>query len=81
MFKPGVEVCCLKRENIQLFSFADVYKLQNEILGEGAYAVVQTCINLITNKEYAVKASIRTLFYLKQHIAKQTVVSAHTSIK
>ncbi|XP_056100642.1 MAP kinase-interacting serine/threonine-protein kinase 2a [Rhinichthys klamathensis goyatoka] len=35
--------------------FEDVYKLQSEILGEGAYAVVQTCINLITNKEYAVK--------------------------
>ncbi|KAK7162904.1 hypothetical protein R3I93_007066 [Phoxinus phoxinus] len=35
--------------------FEDVYRLQNEILGEGAYAVVQTCINLITNKEYAVK--------------------------
>uniref|UniRef100_A0A672SVD7 non-specific serine/threonine protein kinase n=1 Tax=Sinocyclocheilus grahami TaxID=75366 RepID=A0A672SVD7_SINGR len=35
--------------------FEDVYKLQNEILGEGAYAVVHTCINLITNKEYAVK--------------------------
>uniref|UniRef100_A0A672N029 non-specific serine/threonine protein kinase n=1 Tax=Sinocyclocheilus grahami TaxID=75366 RepID=A0A672N029_SINGR len=35
--------------------FEDVYKLQNEILGEGAYAVVQTCINLVTNKEYAVK--------------------------
>lgn len=35
--------------------FEDVYKLQNDILGEGAYAVVQTCINLITNKEYAVK--------------------------
>ncbi|CAB1326876.1 unnamed protein product, partial [Coregonus sp. 'balchen'] len=26
-----------------------------EVLGEGAYAVVQTCINLITQKEYAVK--------------------------
>ncbi|XP_059419802.1 MAP kinase-interacting serine/threonine-protein kinase 2-like isoform X2 [Carassius carassius] len=35
--------------------FEDVYKLRNEILGEGAYAVVHTCINLITNKEYAVK--------------------------
>lgn len=35
--------------------FEDVYKLQNEVLGEGAYAVVQSCINLITNKEYAVK--------------------------
>ncbi|KAJ8278950.1 hypothetical protein COCON_G00060160 [Conger conger] len=35
--------------------FEDVYRLQEEILGEGAYARVQTCINLITNKEYAVK--------------------------
>uniref|UniRef100_A0A673WXQ6 non-specific serine/threonine protein kinase n=1 Tax=Salmo trutta TaxID=8032 RepID=A0A673WXQ6_SALTR len=35
--------------------FQDVYVLQNEVLGEGAYAVVRTCINLITQKEYAVK--------------------------
>uniref|UniRef100_A0A8C5NEX7 non-specific serine/threonine protein kinase n=1 Tax=Gouania willdenowi TaxID=441366 RepID=A0A8C5NEX7_GOUWI len=35
--------------------FEDVYRLQEELLGEGAYARVQTCINLITNKEYAVK--------------------------
>lgn len=35
--------------------FEDVYSLQSEVLGEGAYARVQTCINLITNKEYAVK--------------------------
>ncbi|XP_064799791.1 MAP kinase-interacting serine/threonine-protein kinase 2-like [Oncorhynchus masou masou] len=35
--------------------FQDVYVLQTEVLGEGAYAVVQTCVNLITQKEYAVK--------------------------
>ncbi|XP_063056778.1 MAP kinase-interacting serine/threonine-protein kinase 2b [Engraulis encrasicolus] len=35
--------------------FEDVYRLQDEILGEGAYARVETCINQITNKEYAVK--------------------------
>uniref|UniRef100_A0A6Q2YH88 non-specific serine/threonine protein kinase n=1 Tax=Esox lucius TaxID=8010 RepID=A0A6Q2YH88_ESOLU len=35
--------------------FDDVYRLQAEVLGEGAYARVQTCVNLITNKEYAVK--------------------------
>uniref|UniRef100_A0A8C7YE21 non-specific serine/threonine protein kinase n=1 Tax=Oryzias sinensis TaxID=183150 RepID=A0A8C7YE21_9TELE len=35
--------------------FEDVYRLQDEVLGEGAYARVQTCISLITNKEYAVK--------------------------
>uniref|UniRef100_A0A3B3XNI1 non-specific serine/threonine protein kinase n=1 Tax=Poecilia mexicana TaxID=48701 RepID=A0A3B3XNI1_9TELE len=35
--------------------FEDVYRLQEEVLGEGAYARVQACISLITNKEYAVK--------------------------
>ncbi|XP_039623118.1 MAP kinase-interacting serine/threonine-protein kinase 2b isoform X1 [Polypterus senegalus] len=35
--------------------FEDVYRLQEDILGEGSYARVQTCFNLITNKEYAVK--------------------------
>ncbi|XP_051950031.1 MAP kinase-interacting serine/threonine-protein kinase 2-like [Xyrauchen texanus] len=35
--------------------FEDVYKLQDDVLGEGAYARVQTCISQITNKEYAVK--------------------------
>ncbi|KAG7514468.1 MAP kinase-interacting serine serine/threonine-protein kinase 2 [Solea senegalensis] len=35
--------------------FEDVYQLQEEVLGEGAYARVLTCVNLITNKEYAVK--------------------------
>lgn len=44
-----------------LSNFAtDVYRLQEELLGEGAYARVQTCINLITNKEYAVKVSPHT---------------------
>ncbi|XP_065102860.1 MAP kinase-interacting serine/threonine-protein kinase 2b [Paramisgurnus dabryanus] len=35
--------------------FEDVYKLQDEVLGEGAYARVETCISQITHKEYAVK--------------------------
>lgn len=37
------------------FLHSDVYKLQDELLGEGAYAKVQTCISQITQKEYAVK--------------------------
>lgn len=40
---------------ILAFLHSDVYKLQDEVLGEGAYAKVQTCISQITQKEYAVK--------------------------
>lgn len=36
----------------------DVYQLQEEVLGEGAHARVQSCVNLITNKEYAVKVKL-----------------------
>lgn len=32
-----------------------MYKLTGEILGEGAYASVQTCVNIYTDLEYAVK--------------------------
>lgn len=35
--------------------FQDLYKLTGEILGEGAYASVQTCINMYTDQEFAVK--------------------------
>lgn len=34
---------------------AELYKLTGEILGEGAYASVQTCINIYTDIECAVK--------------------------
>lgn len=35
--------------------FAELYKLTGDILGEGAYASVQTCVNIYTDLEYAVK--------------------------
>ncbi|KAM4641504.1 MAP kinase-interacting serine/threonine-protein kinase 1 isoform 1-T1 [Discoglossus pictus] len=35
--------------------FADLYKLTDEILGEGAYARVQSCVRLQNGKDYAVK--------------------------
>lgn len=41
--------------SMQSSCFQDLYKLTGEILGEGAYASVQTCINLYTDLEYAVK--------------------------
>lgn len=35
--------------------FQELYKLTGEVLGEGAYASVQTCVNIYTGMEYAVK--------------------------
>lgn len=35
--------------------YTELYKLTGEILGEGAYASVQTCVNIYTELEYAVK--------------------------
>jgi len=36
-------------------SFADLYKLTGETLGEGSYGRVETCKNVFTSLEYAVK--------------------------
>ncbi|XP_055371731.1 probable myosin light chain kinase DDB_G0284661 isoform X2 [Condylostylus longicornis] len=46
-----------KRTSSSLHSstFQELYKLTGEILGEGAYASVQTCVNIYTDLEYAVK--------------------------
>lgn len=35
--------------------FQDLYKLTGEVLGEGAYASVQTCVSIYTDQEFAVK--------------------------
>merc|ERR1712115_184003 len=36
-------------------TFQELYRLTGEILGQGAYASVQTCVNIYTEVEYAVK--------------------------
>lgn len=36
---------------------SDLYKLTDEVLGQGAYAKVQGCINLQNGQEFAVKVS------------------------
>jgi len=45
----------LQCHNVILSS--DLYKLTDEVLGQGAYAKVQGCISLQNGQEYAVKVS------------------------
>ena len=37
-----------------LFS-QDIYKVLDDVLGQGAHTTVKSCVNLATNQEYAVK--------------------------
>ncbi|PKK19280.1 MAP kinase interacting serine/threonine kinase 2, partial [Columba livia] len=51
--------------------FEDVYQLQEEVLGEGAHARVQSCVNLITNKEYAVKVKLKRLGHIRSRVFRE----------
>merc|ERR1712112_410410 len=42
-------------------TFQELYRLTGEILGQGAYASVQTCVNIYTEVEYAVKIIDKTV--------------------
>lgn len=42
----------------RVISVVDLYKLTEEVLGQGAYAKVQGCISLQNSQEFAVKVGI-----------------------
>ncbi|XP_021563511.1 MAP kinase-interacting serine/threonine-protein kinase 2-like, partial [Carlito syrichta] len=48
-----------------------VYQLQEDVLGEGAHARVQTCVNLITNQEYAVKIIEKQLDHIRSRVFRE----------
>merc|ERR1711970_1644599 len=53
-------------------TFADLYKLTGETLGEGSYGRVETCVNIYTGLEYAVKIiEKRPGFYCRSKILKE----------
>lgn len=52
----SVSLLCETGSNLNLnFSILELYRLTGEFLGQGAYASVQTCVNIWTDVEYAVK--------------------------
>jgi len=53
-------------------SFSDIYKLTGETLGEGSYGKVETCINIFTELEYAVKIiEARPGLYSRSKVLKE----------
>ncbi|XP_078733073.1 MAP kinase-interacting serine/threonine-protein kinase 1-like isoform X1 [Lampetra fluviatilis] len=54
--------------------FGDLYRLTGELLGEGAYARVQTCCSLINNKEYAVKVIEKTAGHSRNRVFKEVEI-------
>lgn len=44
-----------------ILPFSDLYKLTDEVLGQGAYAKVQECVSLQNGQEFAVK--VRNSFF------------------
>lgn len=45
-------------------SVVDLYRLTDELLGQGAYAKVQGCVSLQNDTEYAVKVRWRGFFFI-----------------
>lgn len=61
------------------FSIAELYKLTGEILGEGAYASVQTCINIFTDVECAVKIIDKIPGHARARVFREVETFHHCS--
>uniref|UniRef100_A0A1B6FU12 non-specific serine/threonine protein kinase n=1 Tax=Cuerna arida TaxID=1464854 RepID=A0A1B6FU12_9HEMI len=68
-----------KRTTTSLVSscFQDMYRLTGEVLGRGAYASVQTCVNLLTDLEYAVKIIEKIPGHSRSRVFKEVETFHH----
>ncbi|XP_011494779.1 PREDICTED: MAP kinase-interacting serine/threonine-protein kinase 1 [Ceratosolen solmsi marchali] len=57
--------------------FQELYKLTGEVLGEGAYASVQTCTSLYTDLEYAVKIIDKIPEHARERVFKEVETFHH----
>lgn len=58
-------------------NFSDLYKLTGEVLGEGAYASVETCVNVYTDFEYAVKIIEKNPGHSRSRVFKEVETFHH----
>lgn len=59
-------------------TFQDIYRLTGELLGEGAYASVQTCFNRFTEVEYAVKIIDKVPGHSRARVFKEIELFHHS---
>jgi len=58
-------------------TFQEIYRLTGEVLGRGAYASVQTCINIFTDIEYAVKIIDKVPTHSRSRVFKEIDLFHH----
>jgi len=58
-------------------TFQEIYRLTGEVLGQGAYASVQTCVNIFTEIEYAVKIIEKVPTHSRSRVFKEIDLFHH----
>merc|ERR1712241_261175 len=58
-------------------TFHELYRLTGEMLGQGAYASVQTCVNIYTEVEYAVKIIDKVPTHSRARVFKEIDLFHH----
>jgi len=58
-------------------TFHEIYRLTGEVLGQGAYASVQTCVNIFTEVEYAVKIIEKVPSHSRSRVFKEIDLFHH----
>merc|ERR1711970_995402 len=58
-------------------TFQEIYRLTGEVLGQGAYASVQTCVNIYTEVEYAVKIIDKVPTHSRARVFKEIDLFHH----
>merc|ERR1712088_584404 len=58
-------------------TFHELYRLTGEVLGQGAYASVQTCVNIYTDVEYSVKIIDKVPTHSRARVFKEIDLFHH----
>ena len=62
-------------------TFQELYRLTGEVLGQGAYASVQTCVNIYTDTEYAVKIIDKVPTHSRARVFKEIDLFHHCQVR